>query len=141
MLPLPSGRRLRKVENGIKHRNLIKKVYEANKTWYDNNLIKYANEDGFSCVKDWIIHIYDIERAKTEEDNLRHWIAELEKISPLAGEEEELTNRRLELMNAEKIIDSLNYAYSTLTQGNDVQSALRHAQSAMYKITDMVGGK
>lgn len=83
----------------------------------------------------------DIERAKTEEDNLRHWVAELEKISPLAGEEEELTNRRLELMNAEKIIDSLNYAYSTLTQGNDVQSALRHAQSAMYKINDMVGGK
>jgi len=83
----------------------------------------------------------DIEKAKTEEDNLRHWVSELEKISPQTGEEEELTNRRLELMNAEKIIESLNYAYSVLTQGNDVQSALRHAQSAMYKINDMVGGK
>ena len=83
----------------------------------------------------------DIEKAKTEEDNLHHWVSELEKISPQAGEEEELTNRRLELMNAEKIIESLNYAYSVLTQGNDVQSALRHAQSAMYKINDMVGGK
>ena len=83
----------------------------------------------------------DIERAKTEEENLRHWVAELEKISPQKGEEEELTNRRLELMNAEKIIDSLNNAYSSLTQGSDVLSALRHSQSAMYKVNDMVGGK
>lgn len=83
----------------------------------------------------------DIERAKTEEDNLRHWVGELEKVNPVAGEEDELGNRRLELMNAEKIIEALNHAYGILTQGCDVQSALRQAQSAMYKINDMVGGK
>ena len=83
----------------------------------------------------------DIERAKTEEDNLRHWVGELEKVNPVVGEEDELGNRRLELMNAEKIIEALNHAYGILTQGCDVQSALRQAQSAMYKINDMVGGK
>lgn len=83
----------------------------------------------------------DIERAKTEEDNLRHWVGELEKVNPVAGEEDELGSRRLELMNAEKIIETLNHAYGILTQGCDVQSALRQAQSAMYKINDMVGGK
>lgn len=83
----------------------------------------------------------DIERAKTEEDNLRHWVGELEKVNPVAGEEDELGNRRLELMNAEKIIEALNHAYGILTQGCDVQSALRQAQSAMYKVNDMVGGK
>ena len=83
----------------------------------------------------------DIERAKTEEDNLRHWVGELEKVNPVAGEEDELGRRRLELMNAEKIIETLNHAYGILTQGCDVQSALRQAQSAMYKINDMVGGK
>lgn len=83
----------------------------------------------------------DIERAKTEEDNLRHWVGELEKVNPVAGEEDELVRRRLELMNAEKIIETLNHAYGILTQGCDVQSALRQAQSAMYKINDMVGGK
>ena len=83
----------------------------------------------------------DIERAKTEEDNLRHWVGELEKVNPVAGEEDELVRRRLELMNAEKIIESLNHAYGILTRGCDVQSALRQAQSAMYKVNDMVGGK
>lgn len=83
----------------------------------------------------------DIERAKTEEDNIRHWVGELEKVNPVAGEEDELGNRRLELMNAEKIIEALNHAYGILTQGCDVQSALRQAQSAMYKVNDMVGGK
>lgn len=83
----------------------------------------------------------DIERAKTEEDNLRHWVGELEKVNPVAGEEDELVRRRLELMNAEKIIEALNHAYGILIRGCDVQSALRQAQSAMYKVNDMVGGK
>ena len=83
----------------------------------------------------------NILHAKDEEENLRHWIAELEKINPVAGEEDELGKRRLELMNAEKIIENLNYAYGALTQGADVLSALRQAQSAIYKANDMVDGK
>ena len=83
----------------------------------------------------------NILHAKDEEENLRHWVAELEKIGPVEGEEDELGKRRLELMNAEKIIENLNYAYGTLTQGADVLSALRQAQSAIYKANDMVDGK
>ncbi|MDY4841194.1 MAG: DNA repair protein RecN [Alphaproteobacteria bacterium] len=83
----------------------------------------------------------NILHAKDEEENLRHWVAELEKISPVEGEEDELGKRRLELMNAEKIIENLNYAYGALTQGADVLSALRQAQSAIYKANDMVDGK
>lgn len=79
--------------------------------------------------------------AKDEEETLRHWVAELEKINPVAGEEDELGKRRLELMNAEKIIENLNYAYAALTQGTDILSALRQAQSAIYKANDMVDGK
>ncbi len=83
----------------------------------------------------------NILHAKDEEENLRHWVAELKKINPTEGEENELSKRRLELMNAEKIIENLNYAYSALTQGSDVLSALRQAQSAIYKANDMVDGK
>lgn len=83
----------------------------------------------------------NILHAKGEEENLRHWVAELEKIGPVEGEEDELGKRRLELMNAEKIIENLNYAYGALTQGLDVLSALRQAQSAIYKANDMVDGK
>ena len=64
----------------------------------------------------------NIAQAKEDEDNLRHWIRELEQISPKSGEIDELTARRQELMHAEKIIENLNYAYSSLTQGKDVAS-------------------
>lgn len=83
----------------------------------------------------------DILKAKTDEENLRHWVTELEKAAPSVGEENELSQRRLELMNAEKIIESLNYAYNALSQSSDVQSSLRQAQTAVYKASDMVDGK
>ena len=46
----------------------------------------------------------NILKAKEDEENLRHWVKELEAAATYEGEEEELTNRRSELMNAEKII-------------------------------------
>ena len=83
----------------------------------------------------------NLNRAKEEEENLRHWVRELEQIKPIQGEEAELQQRRSELMNAEKILESLNYAYAALTQGHDVQSALRQAQSAIDKANRHVEGR
>ena len=83
----------------------------------------------------------NIAKAKQDEENLRHWVKELEAAGTYAGEEAELSARRAELMNAEKIIENLSYAYNVLTQGSDVQSALRHAQSALDKAASHVEGK
>lgn len=44
-------------------------------------------------------------------------------------------------MHAEKIMESLNYAYAALTQGRDVQSAIRQAQSAVDKANQYVDGR
>ena len=83
----------------------------------------------------------DVARARSDEEALRHWVDELEKIAPEAGEEETLGKKRLEMMNAEKIIESLSYAFGALTQRADVQSALRQAQSAMGRANALVDGK
>lgn len=83
----------------------------------------------------------DICRAKEEEDNLRHWVRELEQLKPHKGEEEELSQKRQELMHAEKIVESLNFAYGALTQGRDVQSALRQAQAAIDRANQYVDGR
>lgn len=83
----------------------------------------------------------DILKAKQDEENLRHWVKELEAAKTYAGEEVELSQRRFELMNAEKIIESLSYAYNVLTQSNDVQGSIRHAQAAMDKANVHVEGK
>ncbi len=80
-------------------------------------------------------------QAKEDEENLRHWIEELQKTAPRQGEEEELTQRRAELMNAEKILENLSYAYGVLTQGSDVTDAIRKAQSAVDKAAAHVEGK
>lgn len=94
-----------------------------------------------TAVKNRIEAEINVNRAKEEEDNLRHWVRELEQIKPIQGEEAELQQRRSELMNAEKILESLNYAYAALTQGHDIQSALRQAQSAIDKANRHVEGR
>ena len=83
----------------------------------------------------------NIARAKEDEDNLRHWVDELEKMNPRPDEEDELGKKRQEMMNAEKIIDSLNYAYGALTERADVQGAIRSAQSAMDKANTLGDGR
>lgn len=82
----------------------------------------------------------DIAKAKQDEDNLIHWVKELEQVTPKVGEMEELQNRRQELMHAEKIIENLNYAYSAL-QASDVASALRSAQTGISKANNLVNDK
>ena len=82
-----------------------------------------------------------IAQAKTDEENLRHWVDELRKMNVQENEEETLSQHRQELMNAEKIVESINYAYGALTQGADVQGALRQAQNAIDKVNILVKDK
>ncbi len=99
----------------------------------------------FSCYKQVVKERIDIENrlknSRTEEDNLRHWIDELQKLNPYVGEEEELNQRRTEIINSEKLFESLNYAYGSITQGADIISAIRHAQSAIDRANAIVDGK
>lgn len=83
----------------------------------------------------------DIQKAKIDEDNLRHWVDELRKMNIQENEEETLSQRRQELMNAEKIVASINDAYGALTQGANIQSALRQAQNAVDKVNALVNDK
>lgn len=83
----------------------------------------------------------NLAEAKQEEENLRCWVDELEKLKPVAGEQEELSARRTEMMNAEKLLENLNTAYVSLTQSADVVSAVRHAQAAIERANRLVQGK
>ena len=83
----------------------------------------------------------DLDKSKEEEENLRHWLRELERINPRKGEEAELSARRQELMHAEKIVESLNSAYQALNGSRDVSSALRQAEAAIDKANQYVDGK
>lgn len=82
-----------------------------------------------------------IAQAKEDEENIRHWVDELKKMNIQDNEEETLSQRRQELMNAEKIVESINHAYNALTQEADVQGALRQAQNAVDRINMLVNDK
>ena len=80
--------------------------------------------------------------AKAEEEYLRHAVKELEAFNPEVGEEESLSIRRTALMNAEKITESLNNAYMTLSSGagTTVESMLRSAQRELEKASRLSEG-
>lgn len=104
------------------------------------NSCKKAYHDYKSAQQKRINFEADIAKAKQDEDNLHHWVKELEQLAPKSGEMDELQTRRQELMHAEKIIENLNYAYSAL-QSADVASALRSALSGISKANNLVNDK
>lgn len=81
-----------------------------------------------------------IAQSKADEDNLRHWVDEFQKMQPRENEQEELEEKRRQMMNAEKILENLDAAYKALNQGG-VQSALRQAQAAISRVNVLLNGK
>jgi len=59
-------------------------------------------------------HRAEVERAKREGDWLRHAVEELNKLSPLAGEETALAERRTAMMQAEKVAEDLREAHDVI---------------------------
>ncbi len=59
-------------------------------------------------------HRAEVERAKREGDWLRHAVEELNKLSPQAGEETALAERRTAMMQAEKVAEDLREAHDVI---------------------------
>lgn len=81
-----------------------------------------------------------IEKAKSDEDNLRHWLDEFEKLAPKENEAQGLESRRKEMMNSEKIAENLDAAYKAITQ-TDVRGNIRQALSAVLRLNALVDDK
>lgn len=67
-------------------------------------------------------------------DQLNYQIAEIDRISPADGEEEELETRRNVLRNAEEITDGLNRAYEALFSDGGALSSLSDARESLQAI-------
>lgn len=83
-----------------------------------------------------------LQKAKADEEYLTHAVKELEALAPQKGEEEKLSTRRTELMNAEKITESLNNAYMILSSGSNstVQSMIHSAARELEKANRFTDG-
>lgn len=71
-------------------------------------------------------------QAKQEETFLKDSIEDLRSLNPIEGEEEELTQKRAVLMNAEKIIAGLNTAYQLIS--DEGQGAMRQVGQALWQL-------
>lgn len=71
-------------------------------------------------------------QAKQEETFLKDSIEDLRSLNPIEGEEEELTQKRAVLMNAEKIIAGLNTVYQLIS--DDSQGAMRQIGQALWQL-------
>ena len=82
----------------------------------------------------------DYERARADEDYLRHAVAELDDLDPEAGEEEDLAQRRATLVNREKLIEGLNAALAEIGGERDIEGRLQAALAAVERVAPLAGG-
>ncbi len=80
-------------------------------------------------------------RAAADESYLRAALAELNELSPRAGEEKELSDRRSLLKNAEHIVAALAETRASLSGDTDVESLIRTASSRLNRIAPQSGGQ
>lgn len=80
------------------------------------------------------------EKNARDEELLSHYATELENIHTFKGEEKELTNKRLEMMNASKLIENLNGAYQAIN-GQSWAQNIRHALGCLDKANKLTENK
>ena len=80
------------------------------------------------------------EQNARDEEILTHFKTELESMHLQKGEEKIITEKRLEMMNASKLIENLNAAYQAL-QGSSLSASVRHALSSIDKANRLTDNK
>jgi DNA repair protein RecN (Recombination protein N) len=79
-------------------------------------------------------------QARTDEDFLRHAVAELAKLSPEPGEEATLDARRRMMQGAERIRSDVSRAYATLGE-DGAEGAMREAMRWLEGAADRADGR
>ncbi len=75
----------------------------------------------------------EIAQTAREQDYLRHMRGELKQLSPKAGEEETLTERRTTMMQSEKLFSVINEVIAEMKQGKGVAATLRSAHRQLTR--------
>ncbi|WP_395022242.1 DNA repair protein RecN [Dongia sp.] len=81
----------------------------------------------------------ELERARADEDYLRHAAAELELADPKPDEETALTAERQQLMHREQLLEAIEAAYGELAGERGADRALASAARRLQRIADKAG--
>ncbi len=80
-----------------------------------------------------------LEKARAEEDLLRHTVEELNELAPMEGEADQLAERRGFMMQVEKIADAVSDATAALERDGGVAAKLRTAERALDRVREQAG--
>lgn len=83
----------------------------------------------------------EAERARAEEEFLRHALEELDALAPEPGEEEALASRRSLLMNREKLAEAMAGATAALEGDSGADRAIATAQRHLQRVAEKAGGR
>jgi DNA repair protein RecN (Recombination protein N) len=83
----------------------------------------------------------ELEKARREEEFLRHAVDELTAFAPKAGDEVELAGKRAVMMHGEKLLDAMNQAAEDLAEGRGVETALRSAVRHLERVAEKAEGR
>src|SRR5262249_35864456 len=83
----------------------------------------------------------DFAKAQTDEDFLRHAMAEISAIDPRPGEEAQLAEERAPLVNRERVLENLEAALSGLAGDSGAERALAGAARAIERAKGKSGGR
>lgn len=100
---------------------LLKQVRDTYERWSGINKALEA-----ACEK--------LEKARADEDYIRHNLAELVELAPLVGEEEELAIRRTRMMQGETMVGGLTDVLGDLLSKSGVDASLRGALRRLQRM-------
>jgi DNA repair protein RecN (Recombination protein N) len=80
-------------------------------------------------------------KARSDEDHLRHALAELDALDPKPGEDQTLAEERALLMNREKLTEALDAALGELAGERGAERALHAVQRQLERLRDKSGGR
>jgi DNA repair protein RecN (Recombination protein N) len=109
----------------------------------DVNTMRDQYSNMIDAKEQWQRAMDDARKAKEDEDFLRHAVEELEKLSPVNGEETELTSIKQNLGQREFIINSLNDIDQIISHDKGAEAQLIKAARSLQKLLDkqrLLGG-
>ena len=80
-------------------------------------------------------------QARADEEFLRHSVAELDQLDPQDGEESQLSDTRMVLINAEQLVEAMNGALSNLSGADGAENSLATVHRQLARVADKAGGR
>ena len=93
-----------------------------------------ARQAALSAERDLAVLRNGLKERERRIDTIRFQLQEIDSVSPVDGEEEQLEADRLRMRNAETIVEGLNAAYDALFAEGGALSTLTEAREALNRI-------